>query len=130
MKIISLPAIISFLSISLVTIIPWFKLNACMSRRYFSGLPPVVSRFQVTDYELFIHDANIVSKVDITIAVYVCITKVKGRIFSSERPDEKNIKNGCNSILWLKFSFTPYIHIPNSVSFVTQIRADTSPRTL
>jgi hypothetical protein len=41
--------------------------------RYFAGLPPVVSRFQVADYELFIHIANIVSKEDINIAVYVCI---------------------------------------------------------
>ncbi|NQE06490.1 hypothetical protein C5S32_11530 [ANME-1 cluster archaeon GoMg1] len=77
MKIISLPAaIISGLSTSLVTIIPRFKLNACMN-----SMSPLVSAddgdtsrvFQVTDYELFIHVANVVSKEDINIAVYVCI---------------------------------------------------------
>ncbi|MCK4732547.1 MAG: hypothetical protein KAT65_08815 [Methanophagales archaeon] len=40
--------------------------------RYFACLPPVVSRFQVADYELFFHIANIVSKEDIKVAVYVC----------------------------------------------------------
>lgn len=48
--------------------------NTIVRRRYFSCLPPVVSRLQVADNELLIiHITNIVSKEDIKVAVSVCI---------------------------------------------------------
>jgi hypothetical protein len=49
--------------------------NTFVRRRYFSCLPPVVSRLQVADYELLIHVTNVVSKEDIKVAVSVCIIK-------------------------------------------------------
>ena len=49
--------------------------NTFVRRRYFSCLPPVVSRLQVADYELLVHVTNVVSKEDIKVAVFVCIIK-------------------------------------------------------